>query len=303
MLTYGFRVRFRLPSDTAIQEDSKEIELMCLPDGRTLMLCAISSIKISDTHDLGIRAGGFTSEHEANMYGQRTKTALMICGVYCGMGIDVGKDKATSGVGKKLRESAREAGILLLNDVHGLSVFPEDLPVRFCSMSARVVIGGPTERFKREFCRAFESARDLSNKQMLSLELYAASKFEVSPRARFLTLISAVEALVESQSEKPEIVGFLDYLIRITDKRLTEPDRGLLTSRLGDLKSKSISGLCKEYVKGYLGEEEAKLFSSAYGVRSKILHEGDVPAGIDLGSLCPKVDGLVSELLEAVCIV
>lgn len=301
MLTYGFRARFRLPSDTVIQEDSKEIELMCLPDGRALMLHTISLIKIADTHDLSVRASGFRSEQEANMYGQRTKTALMICGVYCGMGIDVGKDKATSGVGKKVKESGKEAGILLLNDVHGLSVFPEELPVRFVSVSARAVIGGSTEKFKREFCRAFESAWDLSSKQMLSLELYAASKFEVSLRARFLTLISAVEALVESQSEKPEIVGLLNCLIKIANNQLIEPDRGLLTSRLGDLKSKSISGLCKEFVEGYIGEEKAKLFSSAYGIRSKILHKGDVPAGIDLGSLCQKVDKLVSELIEAVC--
>lgn len=301
MLTYGFRVRFKLPSDNVIRENLEEVELLRLLDGKPLTLKAISATRIADAHNLSVRASGFGSEQEAFMYGQRTKNALMICGARRRIGIDVGKDQATSGAGKIVREHAKEAGILLLNDVHGLSVFPEELPVRFASLSARAVIEESTERFVQDFRQAFEFAPDLSNKQMLALELYAASKFEVSLKARFLTLVSAVEALVVREREAPEVVEHVNRLIKTTKATLEGEVKESMVSRLGDLKVKSISTSCEELVKRYLGAEKSKLFASAYDIRSKILHEGDVPAGTDLGSHYSRLDQLVSELLGVIC--
>jgi hypothetical protein len=301
MVTYGFRLRFNLPSGSAVQEKSEELELLRLPDGRPLILHAVSADSIADCAKLSVGAGGFASEQEARTCGEQVRNALMVCGASCRIGIDVGQDKATSHVGKIVRDSYKEAGIRLLDDVHGLSVFPEDLPVRFFSMSGTVILGHPGEGFVSRFREAFQSAPELSDRQTLSLQLYAASKFEASLRARFVTLVSGVEALAERELEDPQIVDQVNRLIQATRQELEPPARHLLASRLGELRYWSISRACKELVARHLGSEEAGVFDSAYDVRSKILHEGRVPAGTDLGRDCTTLDRLVSDLLLTIC--
>ena len=131
MTTYGFRTRFLLREDFVIDHDEKTLDVP-LPSGDlTLVLRPRSNTNIGESRELTIHGSAFPSEGEAYACGRRTKTALLLCGARLRMGFDVGKDRATSGFGKSVRERARKMGVLLLNDVHGLSVFPKDMPVRF----------------------------------------------------------------------------------------------------------------------------------------------------------------------------
>lgn len=301
MATYGLRLRFNLPSDSNIQEKSTELELLQLPDGRPLTLHALSADSIADCAKLSVRAGGFASEQEARACAQRVRNALLICGAITQIGIDVGQDKAASRLGDAVRDRWRKEGKRLLDDVHGISVFPEDLPVRFVSGWARVVRGLRAEEFVGQFRRALEAVTELSSRKALSLELYAASKFESSQRARFVTLVSAVEALAEQEYEDRQILDHVESLIEATKEKLEAPARDQLLSRLGQLKRWSIARACKEMVTEHLGPKEAEAFAYAYDVRSEILHEGRVPAGADLGRDCHKLDELVSQLLVSIC--
>ena len=97
----------------------------------------------------------------------------MVCGARNKIGINPGKDQPTSQAGQIVKERAKQKGIRLLDDVHGLSVFPEDLPVRFISLRARLLVEQPADRFVDAFRRAFEPPPKLSRKQTLALELYA----------------------------------------------------------------------------------------------------------------------------------
>lgn len=47
-------------------------------------------------------------------------------------------------------------GVLLLDDVHGLCVFPEDMPVQFVSVSGSVVVGPSAAIFIEEFGKAYK---------------------------------------------------------------------------------------------------------------------------------------------------
>jgi len=301
MATYGLRLRFNLPSDSSIEVKSTELELLRLADGRPLTLHALSADSIAECAKLSVRAGGFASEEEARAYAQRVRNALLICGATTQIGIDVGQDKATSRVGKALRARWRKEGKRLLDDVHGTSVFPEDRPVRFISARARVVRGYGAEKFVGQFRRAFEAAPELSSRQALALELYAASRFESSQKARFVTLVSAIEALAQQEYEDREILDHVEFLIKATKEKLAPPARDQLLSRLGQLKRWSISRACKEMVSEHLGPEEAEAFAYAYDVRSQILHEGHVPDDTNLGRECRKLDQLASQLLVSIC--
>jgi len=215
------------------------------------------------------------------------------------MGFDVGKDRATSGVGKSVRERARKMGVLLLNDVHGLSVFPEDMPVRFFSASGSVRIGSPAARFVEEFRKAYEMSARVSPKQSLALELYSASKFESSLRARFLTLVIAVECL-SSQEEQPQnVLDHVKELVALTKGSFEGPEKGRILSHVGELKKESISKSCQKFVDKYLGPRAAELFDKCYDARCVIVHDGEPREDFDVGHYVPKLDDLVSRLLIA----
>jgi len=300
MTTYGFRIRFLLPEDSAIDHDAETLDIPLPSGGQTLILRSVSKTSIGDSRELTIRGTGFPSEHEAYACGRRTKNALMLCGACLRTGFDVGKDKATSGVGKVVRERAREMGIRLLDDVHGLSVFPEDKPVRFVSVSASVVIGKPATRFVKDFGKAYEISPEFTDKQLLAFELYSAAQFESSLRARFLALVIAVECL-SSQAEQPQhVLDHVKELMRLTKESLEGPERKALIEGLGRLKTESISKSCRKLIDQYLGPDAVKLFKRCYDARSKIVHDGKPPDSFDLGSYTPKLDELVSQLLIAV---
>jgi hypothetical protein len=215
------------------------------------------------------------------------------------MGIDVGKDKSASVIGRSLREGAKYEGVLLLDDIHGLCVFPEDLPVRFVSISASVEIGQSAGKFVEEFLKAYELSPEFSSKQSLALELYSLSHFESSLRARFLTLISSVECLSSPEQKGESVIAHLDNLIDMTKQSLQCPETDSIISQLGDLKKESISSSCRKLIARYLGQDAAKLFNNCYDIRSKLVHKGDAPEGINLGVYTPQLDELVSQLIVA----
>jgi len=289
-----------LPEDSAIDHDAETLDIPLPRTELMLVLRSASKSKIRNSRELMIRGSGFPSKDEAYACGRRTKNALMLCGARLRTGFDVGKDKATSGVGRVVKERAREMGIRLLDDVHGLSVFPEDKPVRFVCVSASVVIGKPATRFVEEFRKAYEISPEFTDKQSLAFELYSTAQFESSLRARFLTLVIAVECL-SSQAEQPQhVLDHLKELMRLTKESLEGPERKDIVEGLGRLKRESISKSCTKLVDQYLGPDAVKLFTRCYNARSKIVHDGEPSEGFDLGSYANRLDELVSQLLIAV---
>lgn len=298
MTTYGFRLRFLLPKDSMIHHDEETLELSS--GDVTLLLQSPSKTSIGDSRELLIRGSGFPSKDEAYACGRRTKNALILCGACLRMGFDVGKDKATSGVGKIVKERAREKGIVLLDDVHGLSVFPEDMPVKFVSFGGSVVVGPSAAIFVEEFGKAYEMSPEFTDKQSLAFELYSAAQFESSLRARFLTLVIAVECLSSLEEQPQRVVNHVKELVALTKKSFKGPEKGRILSHLGELKKESISKSCRDLVGKHLGAEVAKLFEECYDARGKIVHDGEPPEGFDLGTYVPKLDELASQLLIAV---
>lgn len=300
MTTYGFRIRFLLPGDYAINVDAETLDIPLPSVGLTLVLRSMPESSIRKSRNLTIRGSGFPSEDEARACGRRTKNALMLCGARLRTGFDVGKDKARSGVGKVVKERAREIGVRLLDDVHGLSVFPEDRPVLVFSVSASAVIGKPATRFVEEFGKAYEMSPEFSPKQSLALELYNASKFELSLRARFLTPVIAVECLSTQEEQPRHVLDHVKELVALTKKSFKGPEKGRILSHLGELKKESISKSCRDLVGKHLGAEVAKLFKKCYDTRGKIVHDGEPPEGFDLGHYVEELDKIVSQLLIAV---
>jgi hypothetical protein len=84
-----------------------------------------------------MNATGFPDEAEARNFGHELRAALELSSVATRLGIDTGRDIATSGLGKSIKEQmAKESGALVRDNVHGLDVFEDDPKVRFFQINA-----------------------------------------------------------------------------------------------------------------------------------------------------------------------
>lgn len=299
---FAFRIRFHLSDGDAVNIETEKFEIHPSGSAPHLILHSLDSEKISTARRFSISCSGLDSQETASDIGMRVKHALLIAGAQLKMGVDVGKDIATSGVGKFLRDQAMEHGVQSLNDIHGLLVFPDDMPVNFIRVfSVKVIVGRPPEKFTEALIHGYELAPSLDQKIILALEMYSASHFESSLRARFLTLVTAVEVLADQEELDEEVRLHIENLIEET-KRSNIPfgRKELLSSRLGQLKKESINSACKGLVTKYLDDESASQFTNYYSIRGKILHNGVVPKGVNLGSEVPKLDKMISQLLLAI---
>jgi hypothetical protein len=302
MSPFGFRIRFLLPESSRINCESNTLEIPLSSTGEVVLLKSVSKAKITDSDNLTIRGSGFSSADEAYNHGKRVKNALLWCGVCLRIGIDTGKDRATSGVGKVLIDRAKDEGIHLLNDVHGLSVYSEDMPVRFVAVTGSMVIGTPASKFIEEFSKIYKLALEFTDKQSLAIELYNLSHFEASLRARFLSLVSAIECISSPEKLPLPIIAHLDKMIELTKTAINGSEGTNLIDRLRELRRESISRACRKLVESSLGPEAMKLFKTCYDARSKLTHEGRIPKNVDLGTYVPKLDQLVSQLICAVVV-
>lgn len=216
METWGFRFRFLLSRGRGIYHDSENIKIKLGQTGHNITLQSPKRVALKDSNQLIFNAQGFSSKDEAVSFGNRIKVSTLMCGVAFRMGFNVGEDKASSIFGKPYKEKARELGFRIIDDVHGLCVYPDDLPMRVVKGESSSKLYVSPLRFISIFKKIYEKMPNLSDKQTLALELYNLSFFESSERARFLTLISIIECLSFPEKCSDALLNHLEYLVKIS---------------------------------------------------------------------------------------
>jgi hypothetical protein len=151
------------------------------------------------------------------------------------------------------------------------------------------------------------------DKLRLAINLYSSSFFEANDNARFLTLMTVLEALNPNRSA-PEFIQSIVDKFKTQTKELRDglerddPDSGYedystLLQRLGDLKRESIGKGIRSLIREALEfdpevddlQAVAKEMAKIYGWRSDLVHngwteEGNVRIGIDrLMEIVPRV--------------
>jgi hypothetical protein len=132
------------------------------------------------------------------------------------------------------------------------------------------------------FSIALNNNLDISKRERVSFDLYNAAHFEKSERARFLTLVIAVEALLEPESRSLVAREHVTELIQITknSQSLSNTERNSLIGSLNWLRNESIRGTARKLVEKRLGKREymdlpaPMFFLKCYDLRSKIVHNG-----------------------------
>ncbi len=303
---YYFRIRFALAPNTTINVENAMTDVHADIAGGPYVIKTVGNVKlIAEASELILNSRGFDTEQAAWDAGRAAKAALLVTAAQLGIGIDAGRDTPIGVFHPEYLEELSEAqGMRVLNDVHGLVVYDDAAETTFVSAHGKGSLAKGGHAFLTALASSIKKNLQLTNRDSLSLELLSLSQFESSQRARFLTLVMAVEAQLELPERPPKSLALVDRFIAETREADLEDNEGAsILGALEWLRRKSIGQSAKSLIRSILGTAKfggktaASFFADCYGLRSKIVHEGEAPAQVsDLG---PELNRLVRELLLA----
>jgi len=276
-----FLLRFKLAQGRFINIDKEEIKIKLPGIQHALILSTVGDDLISSASNLQIRGTGFETEKEARDIGFKIKNSLLASCPISDIGIDAGKERARSYLGKSIKDMLLEEGIRHLDDIHGVQVFKEDeksLSVSY-SRGAGVIISKEEQVFLKELNKAYQVVDSLDENVLLACELYGAAQFE-NTRAQFILYVSAIEALAGEPIKKSEDeIRLVDHLLNKVDEFFNSIENGeeltvdkeRFKSQLGNLKNVSISQSCFKFVEEKLGQEEAERSSPKFCVKTELV--------------------------------
>jgi hypothetical protein len=306
---YDFRLRFHLPRRDHINAEAEELLVLQDSAGATIRLrSGARGSAIKDHSHASLIGGPYPSAEDAHAAAERAKRALLIWAVRNRVGIDLGGRRPRSVITASGRQWLEEQiGAPVRADVHGIDVYEHADGLVFAALNAEASIGKASAAFVEQVAAAIATPLHLSAKQELAGEILSASYFDASDRSRFVTLITAVEALLEPQSRPAAAQQMVAKMLQIVDEGgVDEATRAAMSGSLQWLKRESIGqagrALADRLLDGrvYAAQPPGRFFTFCYELRSSILHLGKVPAAInDFPSVCAAAHAFVCDLLIA----
>jgi hypothetical protein len=309
MSSFDFRLRFNFPGNDYINHDGEEMLILEEPKGNRLRLLSGERGTQIKTHSRASIIGGpYSSIEEARDAAARAKKALLIWAVRQRIGIDLGDGHTRSVLteaGRKMFESKLKHPVR--NDIHGIDIYEHQEDLVFVCMNFKAALGKGAEAFTEQVASVFRASPELTEKQILAAELYCASFFDVSFRSRLITLITAIEALLEPAARPQTCQALVSELETVTRQaNLDEPTKNAMLSSLQWLKQDSIGQTGRALAACLLGDREysgmkaARFFAYCYELRSQILHFGKPEDDkVDLLALSNACQAFVADLLLA----
>lgn len=296
------RIRFVLPRDRRLNAEERTVTIARTELPIAFELVGLDGATITQSANLVVRSSPLPTSEAAAEIGARAQLAVLIAATEIRLGVDLGKDGPKSRFMPAGLEMVRQANDIpsetaVENDSMGLLLVDASQKTVFAGMgNVQAIVGSPVDRFAAAFTKGYGIAPSVTERSLLALELFSASRFEASLRARFLTLVSAIECIVDRSPRGDDalalIASFTDQLKRAA---LDELDYSQLVGGIRDLRRRSITGSCKDLVEQCVGAEEAALFGKCYRARSELVHTGHTE--FDLGTNTTKLEAIVAETI------
>jgi len=307
--TFDFRLRFNFANRDHINEAAEELVVADDQNGARLRLnSSETGIAIKDRSAAALFGGPYESEEDARAAAERARRALLIWAVRERVGLDLGDWKRRGGLTNYGREYFEaQVGAPIRDDVHGVDVFAHKDNQKFLKINMNASVGKSSSTFGQVVAAHFSEPLNLSEKQVVAGELYCSSFFDVSFRSRFVTLVTAIEALIEATPRSMVAIQLVDGLVAaVAAADIDEPTRFAMKGSLQWLRQESIGQggrrLASQLLAGreYDGQNAAKFFSSCYELRSQILHDGrSHDRGVDVQEVANTLSRFVADLLLA----
>lgn len=220
--SYRARLRFRLQKKLNISTSEHRFTVA----GREVVLAAPTpGCPIRDSEWLIMNTRGFSSEEEARQFGHNLRSAIELSAVSTRLGVDAGRDLATSGVAQHIKDHLKkETGAIVRNNVHGLDVFEDDPHVTIFSMSGTGTVHANCDPFLSFAAELHANAASVSDeaKDVILLLNYALMRPE--PVAQIVFAFSAVEMLGQRETWTPAQKALLAELAGSAEKSVLGTD-------------------------------------------------------------------------------
>lgn len=196
--TYRARLRFRLQKKLDV--DANEYRLQVA--GREVVLTPpVPDLTIRESEWLIMNARGFASGDEARQFGRKLRAALEVSAAAARVGVDAGRDLATSRLGQAVREQiANDTGALVRDNIHGLDVFPDHPNTCIFNFTATGTVHARPEPLLTDLNELHESAGEPSPKVADVIMLLNYALMRPEPVAQIVFAVSAVESLGQDQT-------------------------------------------------------------------------------------------------------
>lgn len=310
MEQFYFRLRFYFPPHHSINSDTSTLEISITSEQTILRLSPQDGDgTIKSARHMVLAGGPYSTLDMAHDAGTRARHALIQYSIKSRVGIDLGKDRATGGLSKYAKDKiAQDIGIHVINDVHGLLVYAGTEDTKFIRGNRASIISNRDHAdFLKRFKDAYVQDYCLTDKQSVAFELFSASHFELSPRSRFITLVMAIEALMQPLDREKEAQEHVTALIDLTaNSGLSSDEKQSLEDSLRWLYKESIGNTGRKMAnrlsgkEQYAGKNAAAFFTKCYSFRSQLMHKGTITDGnINLDAWLGELERFVADLLNA----
>jgi hypothetical protein len=308
MPDYSFRLRVDVAPGVALNAETNVATLATSPNGGLVELMGATDLPISQSTRVSLRGSGYSSESEAERAGQHFSAAFALALVRHRVGVELWARRGGGMVlpaGLEMLE--KQLGERVLNDSAGLMVFETDPPPKFASFNANAVRGASFEAFSKTFTELAKEAHPLSERERIAIDLYNASFFEPAADTRLITLVMAVEALLDLQPRQPEAIALVDsFCAAVHTSQLPAVNKQSLVSAASWLRRESISAAGRRLARERLGTKEyghlvaEKFFARCYDVRSRLVHGSDSRVAMkDASDIVADLEVFASDLLVA----
>jgi hypothetical protein len=307
---YTYRLRINLPNAAQLAIDSSTYQISDLFEYKIELSSGRPELSLKDSKRLIFRASGFLTEQEAFGNAELFSDVLMIALASLKIGADFGARAPKSGFTKHgLAKFGESAGRELLNDVHGIMVFPTEIAPAFLSTSSpSVVIGRTSSDFIEALSSSKQGSIPLSDRVTLAFDVFSSSFLEGSQDARLLTLMMALEILITQLPRPQDSATLVNSFIELTrnSSNIIESERDSILGSLGWLLKESVSQAGRRYVKDRLGNMEymdmlcEKFFDHCYSIRSALIHGHEpFPTRAEVSMAAANLETMVADIIAA----
>jgi hypothetical protein len=309
MSDFTFRIRFDVSSQSNINIDDQQLALHSFGDRNQVSLFSGENDKpINNAQWLVLKGTGYNSAEDAEKAGLYYQDILRITLARLRIGTNFGNRQGRSGFFSSfLEDIQRTSGERILNNHHGLMVFSSEPPPKFASLGMTARLGCTKERFETIFKFVEQNPPEFNDSERIALELFNASFFVKSPDTRFITLVMAIECLIEPNFRNEAAQEHVRNLIEITknNTKLDSADQKSYLSALEWFLKESIGQAGRRLVEERLGTREykglpaPKFFSKVYGMRSNLVHGNmPYPEWDEVGNLAATLEVFVADLIS-----
>lgn len=307
---YNYRVRFDMPRGDHLKSDEQEILLATHAGGQQVWLrSAHVGTPVSAHSSAAVGSGPFSTEGEARAAAGLARDSLLLWATTHGIGVDTGDGHVRQALTAKGREFLEaKIGRPARVDVQGIDIYEDVNPSpAFVRLSVEATVAKNVSAFVEAIGSAVSQEWQPSEHQRLAMELYCSSFFDGVFRSRFITLVTAIEALLIPEMRDAAVQALVDDARAAAEALPADnPSRASLLTGIERLREESIGQAARRMIKALLGERQydglpaEKFFQRCYSVRSETLHDGHPSdEAVDFLALGNKLQPLIGDLILA----